>query len=95
MQRAVSFSLVFFLLVLTAPAALAAEHKGPSNPWMQLCASCHNGARAVEVEQIRRRYRTLSAFAQAVKVKDGNCLAIMRDDDALMRRVASGMNLEE
>jgi hypothetical protein len=95
MQRAVSFSLVFFFLVLTAPAALLAEYKGPSNPWMQLCASCHNGARALEVEQIRRRYRTLDAFAQAVKVKDASCLAIMRDDDTLVRRVASEMNLEE
>jgi hypothetical protein len=49
----------------------------------------------MEVEQIRRKYPTLKAFVQAVKGKEGSCLAIMRNDDTLVRRVASGMNLEE
>jgi hypothetical protein len=30
-----------------------------------------------------------------VKVKDASCLAIMLDDDTLVRRVASEMSLEE
>jgi len=63
--------------------------------WSNMCASCHDGKTAPDVESLMLKYQTVDVFAEAVKSKGHRCMNILKNDEALMKKIGREIGLKE
>lgn len=63
--------------------------------WSNMCASCHDGKTAPDVESLMFKYQTVDVFAEAVKSKGHRCMNILKNDEELMKKIGREIGLKE
>jgi len=63
--------------------------------WSNLCTGCHDGRTAPTAGRIREKYRSIGEFSVAVGSRGHRCMEILKNDDALIRKVGLEIGLRD
>lgn len=86
------FFTVLFMTMSFHPDSLAANKM---KLWSNMCASCHNGKIAPDTESLRLKYVTIDAFTDAVKSRGHQCMNILKNDEALIKKIGKEIGLKD
>ena len=86
---------VFVFCLMTVLLISCKETGSNKRLWSSMCASCHDGKTAPDMESLRSKYQTLDAFSAAVRSKGGRCMNILKNDESLIRKIGKEMGLKE
>ncbi len=63
--------------------------------WSNMCASCHDGKTAPDMESLRLKYVTIDAFTDAVKSRGHQCMNILKNDESLIKKIGREIGLKD
>jgi len=88
----VIFFAVLFMTVSFQTDIRAADSR---KLWTNMCASCHDGKTAADMESLRLKYVTIEAFTVAVKSRGHRCMNILKNDESLIKKIGREIGLKE
>ena len=68
---------------------------GSMKLWSNMCASCHDGKTAPDMESLRLKYVTIDAFTVAVKSRGHQCMNILKNDESLIKKIGREIGLKK
>ncbi len=84
-----------FILCVTAICFVSSSNAESNRKlWNHMCASCHDGKTAPDMEALRVKYQTADAFTVAVRSKGNRCMNILKNDESLIRKIALEIGLK-
>ena len=86
------FIAVLFITMSFQPDSHAA---GSKKLWVNMCASCHDGKTAPDMESLRLKYITIEAFTLAVKSRGHRCMNILKNDESLIKKIGREIGLKD
>ena len=86
------FFAVLFITMSFQPDSHAADSK---KLWANMCASCHDGTTAPDMESLRLKYMTIEAFTVAVKSRGHRCMNILKNDESLIKKIGREIGLKD
>jgi len=86
------FFAVLFITMSFQPDSHAADSK---KLWANMCASCHDGTTAPDMESLRLKYMTIEAFTLAVKSRGHRCMNILKNDESLIKKIGREIGLKD
>ena len=90
--RQIIFFAVFFITMSFQPNSHAADSK---KLWANMCASCHDGKTAPDMESLRLKYMAIEAFTVAVKSRGHRCMNILKNDESLIKKIGREIGLKD
>ena len=85
---------VFVLCLTIASFVSSSNAENNRKLWSNMCASCHDGKTAPDMESLRAKYRTVDEFTAAVESKGHRCMNILKNDEALIKKIAKEIGLK-
>jgi hypothetical protein len=85
------FTVLFITMSFHSDCAAADSKK----LWSNMCASCHDGKTAPDMESLRLKYATIEAFTVAVKSRGHRCMNILKNDESLIKKIGREIGLKE
>jgi len=93
---------MMFILVAVFPLLVGADYAPKHTPlWERMCAACHdgktilNGSVVIDREQMKEKYKTIDALANAVACEGPACMNILKHDEKLVRRVGKEIGIKD
>jgi len=91
-----NLSFVFFTVLFITMAFQLDSHASDSRKlWSNMCASCHDGRTAPDMESMRSKYVTIDAFTVAVKSRGHQCMNILKNDESLIKKIGREIGLKD
>jgi hypothetical protein len=86
-----------FAAALFATMSFHADGRAAENRklWTNMCASCHDGKTAPDMESLRLKYVTTGAFAAAVRARGHRCMNILKNDESLIKKIGKEIGLKD
>jgi hypothetical protein len=89
-------ALILFAILLIAPSLHTNSYAtGSMKLWSNMCASCHDGKTAPDMESLRLKYMTIDAFSVAVKSRGHQCMNILKNDESLIKKIGREIGLKD
>ena len=85
---------VFILCLITISFISSSKAENNRKLWSHMCASCHDGKTAHDMEALRAKYRTVDAFTVAVDSKGHRCMNILKNDKSLIKKIGKEIGLK-
>ena len=85
---------VFVLCLATISFVSSSNAENNRKLWSNMCASCHDGKTAPDMESLRAKYRTVDEFSAAVDSKGHRCMNILKNDESLIKKIAKEIGLK-
>ena len=84
----------FVLCLITISFASGSNAESNRKLWSHMCASCHDGKTAPDMESLRVKYMTVDKFTVAVESKGHRCMNILKNDESLIKKIAKEIGLK-
>lgn len=86
------FFTVLFITMSFQPDSHAA---GSKKLWSNMCASCHDGKSAPDMDALRLKFMTIDVFTVAVKSRGHQCMNILKNDESLIKKIGREIGLKD
>ena len=85
---------VCVLCLITMSFVSGSNAENNKKLWSHMCASCHDGKTAPDVEALRDKYITVDEFTAAVEAKGHRCMNILKNDESLIKKIGKEIGLK-